>query len=148
MFMCCVLLSGFAWGERERGGYDPLAKLSEADFLAKGELGPNKKTATKVAVFLFGPSGGIRTHGLMVPNHARYQLRYTRKLLRQYTISIPNLQGYFSKKSKHLYFRQILTRNFIRNRFRPILLFPFLLVHHFRQHQEMHGLLQPRHIYK
>ena len=26
----------------------------------------------------FGPSGEIRTHGLMVPNHARYQLRYTR----------------------------------------------------------------------
>ena len=25
-----------------------------------------------------GPSGEIRTHGLMVPNHARYQLRYTR----------------------------------------------------------------------
>ena len=25
-----------------------------------------------------GPSGGIWTHGLMVPNHARYQLRYTR----------------------------------------------------------------------
>ena len=27
---------------------------------------------------LHGPSGEIRTHGLMVPNHARYQLRYTR----------------------------------------------------------------------
>ena len=26
----------------------------------------------------FGPSGEIRTHGLMVPNHARDQLRYTR----------------------------------------------------------------------
>ena len=26
----------------------------------------------------YGPSGGIWTHGLMVPNHARYQLRYTR----------------------------------------------------------------------
>ena len=26
----------------------------------------------------YGPSGEIRTHGLMVPNHARYQLRYTR----------------------------------------------------------------------
>ena len=25
-----------------------------------------------------GPSGGSRTHGLMDPNHARYQLRYTR----------------------------------------------------------------------
>ena len=27
---------------------------------------------------LFGPSGGIRTHGLMLPKHPRYQLRYTR----------------------------------------------------------------------
>ncbi len=25
-----------------------------------------------------GPSDGIRTHGLLVPNEARYQLRYTR----------------------------------------------------------------------
>ena len=31
-----------------------------------------------VTGFLTGPSGEIRTHGLMVPNHARYQLRYTR----------------------------------------------------------------------
>ena len=29
---------------------------------------------------LHGPSGGSRTHGLMDPNHARYQLRYTRML--------------------------------------------------------------------
>ena len=26
---------------------------------------------------LFGRSDGIRTHGLLVPNQARYQLRYT-----------------------------------------------------------------------
>ena len=32
----------------------------------------------------FGPSGGSRTHGLMDPNHARYQLRYTRKQLIYY----------------------------------------------------------------
>ena len=31
-----------------------------------------------IPVILYGPSGGIWTHGLMVPNHARYQLRYTR----------------------------------------------------------------------
>ena len=29
---------------------------------------------------LFGPSGGARTPDLMVPNHPRYQLRYTRLL--------------------------------------------------------------------
>ena len=33
---------------------------------------------------LHGPSGGSRTHGLMDPNHARYQLRYTRKQLIYY----------------------------------------------------------------
>ena len=33
---------------------------------------------------LLGPSGGSRTHGLMDPNHARYQLRYTRKQLIYY----------------------------------------------------------------
>ena len=27
---------------------------------------------------VFGPSGATRTHGLLVPNQARYQLRYTR----------------------------------------------------------------------
>lgn len=26
----------------------------------------------------FGPSSATRTHGLLVPNQARYQLRYTR----------------------------------------------------------------------
>ena len=26
----------------------------------------------------YGPSGGARTPDLMVPNHPRYQLRYTR----------------------------------------------------------------------
>ena len=29
------------------------------------------------AVFAIGRSDGIRTHGLLVPNQARYQLRYT-----------------------------------------------------------------------
>lgn len=29
----------------------------------------------------FGPSSAARTHGLLVPNQARYQLRYTRILL-------------------------------------------------------------------
>ena len=33
-----------------------------------------------LAVFT-GPSDGIRTHGLLVPNQARYQLRYTRMYL-------------------------------------------------------------------
>lgn len=29
----------------------------------------------------YGPSGGAQTHGLMVPNHALYQLSYTRILI-------------------------------------------------------------------
>ena len=33
-----------------------------------------------LAVFT-GPSDGIRTHGLLVPNQARYQLRYARMYL-------------------------------------------------------------------
>ena len=37
----------------------------------------NKKTEYPEG-YSVGPSGEIRTHGLMVPNHARYQLRYTR----------------------------------------------------------------------
>lgn len=34
-------------------------------------------TVSKLA-FLYGPSDRVRTCGLMVPNHPRYQLRYTR----------------------------------------------------------------------
>ena len=31
-----------------------------------------------ILAFLYGPSDRVRTCGLMVPNHPRYQLRYTR----------------------------------------------------------------------
>ena len=39
-----------------------------------------KKTASETCDFrgCFGPSSAARTHGLLVPNQARYQLRYTR----------------------------------------------------------------------
>ena len=46
---------------------------------------------------LHGPSGEIRTHGLMVPNHARYQLRYTRIQLYHYTVSGSGCQGILRK---------------------------------------------------
>ena len=36
-----------------------------------------EKPETIAVSGFFGPSGGSRTHGLMDPNHARYQLRYT-----------------------------------------------------------------------
>ena len=45
----------------------------------------------------FGPSGGSRTHGLMDPNHARYQLRYTRIQLYHYTVSGSGCQGILRK---------------------------------------------------
>ena len=34
--------------------------------------------------FRFGRSGEARTPGLMVPNHARYQLRYTSKVMKKH----------------------------------------------------------------
>ena len=42
-----------------------------------------------LAVFT-GPSDGIRTHGLLVPNQARYQLRYAR----MYLVIIPTVAGF------------------------------------------------------
>ena len=47
---------------------------------------------------LHGPSGGSRTHGLMDPNHARYQLRYTRIQLDYYTEFFSVCQGYIPEK--------------------------------------------------
>ena len=50
--------------------------------------GSNKKRGRETVLFLLrligevarrGRSDGIRTHGLLVPNQARYQLRYTSK---------------------------------------------------------------------
>ena len=41
-------------------------------------LPQTKKQPDPKARLLFGPSDRIRTCGLMVPNHPRYQLRYTR----------------------------------------------------------------------
>ena len=46
---------------------------------------------------LHGPSGGSRTHGLMDPNHARYQLRYTRKQPNHYKGFQMECQGIIRK---------------------------------------------------
>ena len=52
------------------------------------QKGSNKKRGRETVLFLLrltgevarrGRSDGIRTHGLLVPNQARYQLRYTSK---------------------------------------------------------------------
>ena len=40
-----------------------------------------KPPKLKVLAVFTGPSDGIRTHGLLVPNQARYQLRYARMYL-------------------------------------------------------------------
>ena len=47
-------------------------------FSAKRNAEYHQKTFRSFNDTPHGPSGGSRTHGLMVPNHARYQLRYTR----------------------------------------------------------------------
>ena len=36
-----------------------------------------KRDFLRIIVDFFGRSDGIRTHGLLVPNQARYHLRYT-----------------------------------------------------------------------
>ena len=36
-----------------------------------------KEAGAKRTLLRRGRSGGIRTHGIMLPKHARYQLRYT-----------------------------------------------------------------------
>ncbi len=43
-------------------------------------LCPSFSVATNKQVAVIGRSDGIRTHGLLVPNQARYQLRYTRMM--------------------------------------------------------------------
>ena len=50
--------------------------FGDAKLLALGKI-PRPKTKNRpMADFRFGRSGETRTRGLMVPNHARYQLRY------------------------------------------------------------------------
>lgn len=52
------------------GGYPSLRALSDTHL--------SSASPRQVGI---GPSGGIRTRGLVVPNHARCQLRYTRMFL-------------------------------------------------------------------
>ena len=58
---------------------------------AVGSHAQNKNEASAKADTSFtGPSDGIRTHGLLVPNQARYQLRYAR----MYLVIIPTVAGF------------------------------------------------------
>ncbi len=49
-----------------------------------------------MTAFLFGRSDGIRTHDLLVPNQARYQLRYTPKQLYYYNKALSACQVNFT----------------------------------------------------
>ena len=67
---------GRSGGKRRHGRKRPLIEEHEA---GGPRLRSDKETGRPERGSLFlGPSEGIRTPGLMVPNHARYQLRYTR----------------------------------------------------------------------
>ena len=56
---------------------------------------------TEITALFTGPSGGSRTHGLMDPNHARYQLRYTRMcntaIIRIFPRAVKSESGRFLK---------------------------------------------------
>ena len=47
--------------------------------MSKRSFSLKKAKTSKNAVFATGRDGGTRTHGLTVPNRARYQLRYISK---------------------------------------------------------------------
>ena len=53
-----------------------------------------KKHRERNSFAVFGRSGGSRTHGLLDPNQARYQLRYTPIQLNYYTEFEKVCQGY------------------------------------------------------
>ncbi len=63
----------------------------------------NKEKPSEISRFqrIFGPSDRVRTCGLMVPNHPRYQLRYTRLFNSKVLLSvvIPVVKTDFSPDS-------------------------------------------------
>ena len=75
-------------------------------FSAKRNAEYHQKTFRSFNDTPHGPSGGSRTHGLMDPNHARYQLRYTRIQLDYYTEFFSVCQGYIPGKA-HIEYKRI-----------------------------------------
>ena len=53
-----------------------LSKQSEKGLKSPKNARKEVKPSLDKFHYLFGRGDGIRTHDLMVPNHARYQLRY------------------------------------------------------------------------
>ena len=75
--------------------FDTMKRISFAKVrksLAPSVFYKNKRNASIVSIlaFQYGRSDGIRTHGLLVPNQARYQLRYAR----MYLVIIPTVAGF------------------------------------------------------
>ncbi len=68
----------------------------------------NKKTSLVLLVdkrgFFDGPSDRIRTCGIVVPNHARYQLRYTRiccfSACSLYTMFLPGASAFWRRGAR------------------------------------------------
>ena len=85
------------WSERRDSNRDRAALRAAADGLfdgieeAVGSYSAKQKRGICQSRYLvYGPSDGIRTHGLLVPNQARYQLRYAR----MYLVIIPTVAGF------------------------------------------------------
>ena len=59
--------------------------------------GKTKKSENGNSIFrIFGRGDGIRTHDLLVPNQARYQLRYA-SVLGRYFFATPHKRIYYNK---------------------------------------------------
>ena len=56
---------------------DPPRCIKTNTIREKEKSHDNSQKMRFIVTFLYGRSDGIRTHGLLVPNQARYQLRYT-----------------------------------------------------------------------
>ena len=62
--------------DKEKAGFEGL-KTDNLKY-AKSELLRIKNPLKSRFQWIFGPSGATRTPGIQLPNHPRYQLRYTR----------------------------------------------------------------------
>ena len=85
------------WSERRDSNRDRAALRAAADGLfdwIEEAVGSHsikqKRGICQSRHLVYGPSDGIRTHGLLVPNQARYQLRYAR----MYLVIIPTVAGF------------------------------------------------------
>ena len=105
-------------------GLNMLKKAKNGPFLSKKHL----------KMPIFGRGDGIRTHDLLVPNQARYQLRYASLFIQTHTlyqisITLSNLfDGFF-----------LILRRFFQLKNRRLLSFICLLSSQFYLHQTIHN---------